>query len=141
MSQATQSPPTTGEFCWYEINTPDLEAAKKFYGDVFGWTFEEIPMDGFNYTMLHKDGMAFGGMMHMTGPQWEGVPPHWMSYIAVGSVADTVAAARTAGARIEVQKVPKTDSRHVFHGQEDPAVIDPDVECLQLKRALERSPR
>jgi uncharacterized protein len=25
---------------WYEIQVTDLEAAKTFYGEVFGWTFE-----------------------------------------------------------------------------------------------------
>ncbi len=100
MSQATQSPPTTGEFCWYEIHTPDLQAAKKFYGDVFGWTFQEVPMEGFTYTMLHKDGVPFGGMMHMTGPQWEGVPPHWMSYIAVDDVDKSAEKVKQLGGNV-----------------------------------------
>ena len=136
MSQATQSPPTTGEFCWYEINTPDLEAAKKFYGDVFGWTFEEIPMDGFNYPLLHKGGMACGGMMHMTGPQWEGVPPHWMSYIAVDDVDASAAKVKELGGGVcvEPMDIPNVGRMAV--------VNDPDGATFSLfKSASEMGPQ
>ena len=31
-------PPRPGTFVWDELHTKDLEAAKKFYGKIFGWT-------------------------------------------------------------------------------------------------------
>ncbi|MBI4576675.1 MAG: VOC family protein [Planctomycetes bacterium] len=31
--------PVNGTICHVEFNVPDLEAAKKFYGDLFGWQF------------------------------------------------------------------------------------------------------
>lgn len=37
-----------GQFAWYELVTPDVEAAKAFYGAVVGWTFEG---DGPDYTI------------------------------------------------------------------------------------------
>ena len=33
--QATQA----GAVTWFEIGTPDPEGARRFYGDLFGWTF------------------------------------------------------------------------------------------------------
>ncbi|MEV7687126.1 VOC family protein [Streptomyces bungoensis] len=29
--------------CWVDAQLPDLEAGKRFYGELFGWTFEEAP--------------------------------------------------------------------------------------------------
>jgi uncharacterized protein len=37
---------------WWEIQVPDLEQAKAFYGGVFGWTFKPF-MDG--YDGAHDD--------------------------------------------------------------------------------------
>jgi predicted enzyme related to lactoylglutathione lyase len=31
---------THGAFSWCELMTPDPEAAKRFYGTLFGWTLE-----------------------------------------------------------------------------------------------------
>jgi uncharacterized protein len=30
----------TGEFCWVELISPDVEAAARFYGDLLGWERE-----------------------------------------------------------------------------------------------------
>ena len=29
-----------GTFCWTDLGTTDVDGAKAFYGDLFGWTFE-----------------------------------------------------------------------------------------------------
>ncbi len=34
----------TGSFCWLELVTTDQDAAKKFYGNLFGWTAADMPM-------------------------------------------------------------------------------------------------
>ncbi|CAL9492990.1 Putative glyoxylase CFP32 [Streptomyces sp. enrichment culture] len=34
---------TEGTPCWADAQLPDVEAGKRFYGDLFGWTFEERP--------------------------------------------------------------------------------------------------
>jgi len=35
---------TYGAFSWCELMTPDPEAAKRFYGTLFGWTLEDMDM-------------------------------------------------------------------------------------------------
>ena len=44
---------TDGSFYWNELMTRDAEAAKKFYGGLFGWSASDAPMgpDAF-YTMF-----------------------------------------------------------------------------------------
>lgn len=41
---------------WWEIQVPDLDTAKKFYGEVFGWTFQSFDgMDGYEMAFVGED--------------------------------------------------------------------------------------
>ncbi len=82
---------THGDFSWCELMTTDVDAAKKYYTDLLGWTFEEMPMpDGVMYTVFKAGEQAVGGMMPMVKDLPPGVPPHWTAYITVDDV-DAVA--------------------------------------------------
>ena len=70
-------------FIWHDLMTPDVEAAKKFYGAVVGWTFsEEFP----DYTVLHVGKAGVGGIMK-TPPEMKSMPPVWTGYIFTPDVA------------------------------------------------------
>ena len=47
-----------GGICYLEIPAPDLDLAKKFYGEVFGWTFEDVHE---SYCFF-RDGQMGGGL-------------------------------------------------------------------------------
>jgi len=81
-----------GSFCWLELGTTDQPAAKKFYGSLFGWAAEDSPMGpGEFYTMFKLQGRDTGAAYTLRADQRaQGVPPHWMLYIAVDS-ADSAA--------------------------------------------------
>lgn len=91
-----------GTFYWNELMTRNVEAAKKFYGDTLGWTFDAMPMPGGggSYWVANVDGEPVGGMLDISGPDFQGVPESWMSYIAVDDVDARVAKATKAGARL-----------------------------------------
>lgn len=79
--------PKHGKFSWNELATPDVEKAREFYSEVLGWSWREMDMgEGTSYTIWEVDGEDVGGAMQMSGPEWEGIPPHWMSYVAVDDV-------------------------------------------------------
>jgi predicted enzyme related to lactoylglutathione lyase len=40
-----------GAWNWSELNTPDPDGAKEFYGQVFGWETANTDMNGYDYTM------------------------------------------------------------------------------------------
>ena len=40
-----------GTFCWIELGTTDVAAAKKFYGGLFGWTLTDVPMGAMPYSL------------------------------------------------------------------------------------------
>ena len=52
-----------GRHVWYELMTNAPEAAKTFYGDVVGWTTQEMPMPGGTYTLLMAGETATAGLM------------------------------------------------------------------------------
>ena len=49
MGERTSHAP--GTFSWVDLSTTDPGAAKGFYGDLFGWEFDDLPVgDGQNRT-------------------------------------------------------------------------------------------
>ena len=84
-----------GSFCWFELATTDQSGAKDFYMSLFGWSVIDSPMGPDDYySMFQIDGRPVAAGYTMRQEQREqGVPPHWMIYIAVDSADE--AARRT----------------------------------------------
>jgi len=99
MNETTKHAP--GTFCWPDLSTSDPDAAKKFYGGLFGWEANDIPMgpDGV-YTMFTLEGKEIGAV-HKPTPQQaaQGVPPHWLSYVSVASADESAAKAQKLGGK------------------------------------------
>jgi uncharacterized protein len=95
-----------GSFCWIELGTTDQNAAKSFYGSLFGWQPNDFPMGPESvYTIFQLEGRdAAAGYTLMPEMLSMGVPPHWLLYVLVESADD--AAGRVAGAGGKVLKGP-----------------------------------
>jgi predicted enzyme related to lactoylglutathione lyase len=89
-----------GNFCWNELMTRDADKAKKFYGGSIGWTFDAMPMPNGTYWVAKMGDTAVGGIFPMSGPDFEGVPEHWMAYLAVDDVDARLKKAVAAGAKV-----------------------------------------
>jgi predicted enzyme related to lactoylglutathione lyase len=89
-----------GKFVWNELNTQDVEAAKRFLGTTVGWTFEGMSMPGFTYWIIKKGDERLGGLYDMSADaRCKGAPEHWLSYIAVDDVDARYKTALISGAR------------------------------------------
>jgi predicted enzyme related to lactoylglutathione lyase len=91
--------PTAQSFIWYELMTPDTDAAKAFYRTVVGWKMQTFG-GGTDYTVLDAGDGQVGGIMALPAEAAKGgLKPCWMGYIGVDDV-DAVAAriARAGGA-------------------------------------------
>jgi predicted enzyme related to lactoylglutathione lyase len=77
--------PAANTFCWNELSTSDASACARFYTGLFGWTAETRTFGPTQYTVFKKEGHDMGGMLQMT-PEWAGIRPHWMAYVAVDDV-------------------------------------------------------
>lgn len=95
-----------GAMSWFELTTSDVNDAKSFYGEIFGWDFE--PFDGdpaAEYNVVKVDGKEFAGIMK-TPPHCEGQPPCWGACVTVEDIDVTVAKIEQNGGKIIV---PPTD--------------------------------
>ena len=91
-----------GSFCWIELGTNDASAAKKFYSELFGWSFVDNPMgpDEF-YTIFKIRGLDVAAMYTLREDQTsQGVPPHWMTYVSVASADDAAKKAASIGGKV-----------------------------------------
>ncbi|MBL1099410.1 VOC family protein [Streptomyces coffeae] len=83
--------------CWADAMLPDLEAGKRFYGELFGWTFEERATDYGLYTRALLGGKDVAGLV----PKPDGrMPTVWNIYFATRDAAATAARIREAGGRV-----------------------------------------
>jgi hypothetical protein len=92
-----------GAFIWYELNTPDPGAAKRFYDSVVGWNIAERPVaQGIDYYMIGRsDGGRAGGVALLgEDRRSKGARPAWLAYVQTADVDRTVAAMEADGARV-----------------------------------------
>ena len=60
--------------CWADLSSADLEGAKKFYSDLFGWTYGETQEQLGGYTRVYKDGKTVDeATVLATVPMWFGL--------------------------------------------------------------------
>lgn len=96
----TDSKPQVGEFCWNELMTGDTKKAQEFYSGLFGWTTQTHDMGDMTYTMFMNGDKGLGGMMQIPDDKAAHIPPHWMSYICVENLEETLKNAQTLGATV-----------------------------------------
>ena len=91
-----------GSFTWNELLTTDVGKARAFYGDLLGWTYQDMPMgEAGMYTIIKNGGQDAGGMMPLAAIEGgQELPPHWMSYIAVDDVDARTAKVEALGGRV-----------------------------------------
>lgn len=88
---------TPAPFIWYDLMTPDLKAAAKFYTGVVGWSIADSGMPGMSYSILKAGDAVIGGMMAMV----DGGPPSmWSGYIYSADVDADARRAKTFGGSI-----------------------------------------
>ncbi len=87
-----------GQFVWYELTTPDIDAARKFYTPITGWGTQQFDD---NYTMWTSGGAPFAGIFRLS-PEMraQGIPPSWMPYIEATNIDETAKQATTLGGKV-----------------------------------------
>ena len=110
-------------FVHVELSTNDVAKAKAFYGKLFDWKMEDIPMESGAYTMISVGDGTGGGMMKHPMP---GAPSMWLAYVLVDDIDAATAKARSLGAQIvkEVTEIPNVGRFSIF--------IDPTGAALAL---------
>ena len=123
-----------GMLCWADLSTPDLPAAKKFYTALFGWTTKDLSMgpDAGVYVMCEHNGQSVGALQEMSPSiADQGLPPHWLTYIAVKDVDKTSKKVHANGGKLLMDPMDVGDAGRMS------IVIDPtgaNVALWQGKR-------
>ncbi len=85
-------------FVWHDLGTKDLDGSKRFYGEVFNWTFDTNENDP--YSHISAGDQMIGGLRQMDANEPQ--PPCWLGYIGVDVVAATVASIVSAGGQVHM---------------------------------------
>jgi predicted enzyme related to lactoylglutathione lyase len=110
---------TAGQPCWADVTSPDVDAAARFYSELFGWTADKAPQpEAGGYTMFSKDG-KYTAAASPPAPGTEGIPPHWTVYLASDDVDATAGKVREAGGQV------MTDPFDVFDSGRMTIAVDP----------------
>jgi predicted enzyme related to lactoylglutathione lyase len=98
-----------GTFLWDELMTTDVDGAKSFYRELFGWTASDMDMgEAGTYTIFQRAGdVSVAGCM-ATQPGSD-IPPHWNTYLATDNVDATVEKAKELGASVYVEPTDTPD--------------------------------
>jgi predicted enzyme related to lactoylglutathione lyase len=72
-----------GALSWNELASPDIDASTRFYGGLFGWTFEEAPGMEQRYLSIKNRGATNGGIRELSPPD---APPHWLVYFGAEEI-------------------------------------------------------
>jgi predicted enzyme related to lactoylglutathione lyase len=89
-------------FVHVELNTTDVAKAKNFYGKLFDWKMEDMPMEGgAAYTLISVGEGTGGGLMKHPIP---GAPSFWLSYVLVDDVDAATKKVRGLGGTVMKDK-------------------------------------
>ena len=99
---ADYSSHTPGTFCWAELATTDQKAAVAFYGALFGWGVNDMPIGPTEtYSMFQMRGKDVGAAYTMRPEERQhGAPPHWNLYVSVANVDESAKKAESLGAKV-----------------------------------------
>ena len=121
--------PLVGKFVWYDLITDDADAARRFYGGLFGWTFETTqgPL-GDDYLLVRDDGVYIGGIVTRADPSDNIEFSRWLPYVSVADVDASADRARAAGAQVVVAPLDVRLGRVA-------AIVDPEGAAIGLARS------
>ena len=89
-----------GTLSWNELGTSDVDAAKKFYEGLFGWTYEELDIpEGGTYSIIRNGDRSNGGIRALSENE-KGMPSYWTPYFGVDSSDETSSRVGELGGRV-----------------------------------------
>jgi len=124
-------PVDPGRFVWHDLLTKDLGAAKRFYGGLFGWRFEDTKRGERPYVLARSGSTLVAGMVDVSANATTG--PQWLSYMSVADVDRSVAQVRTDGGKVLVEAANFPNARAAV-------IADPQGAPLGLAQVRQRIP-
>jgi hypothetical protein len=91
-------------FVHLELNTTDLKKAQAFYGELFGWKFDDMDMGPMGIYSTFKPESGPGGGAYSA----KDMPQGWLAYVGVDDIKAATEKAKSLGAQVfvESQEIP-----------------------------------
>ena len=91
-----------GTISWTDLATTDQDAAKAFYAGVFGWEYDDQPIDENTVYSMAKLGGRSAAAISTQQPDETaaGIPPHWNVYVTVDDVDAASAGVAESGGTV-----------------------------------------
>jgi len=103
-------------FVHVELMSTDVGKAKSFYGKLFDWELEDVPINDMTYTMIKVGEGTGGGIMKNPIPN---APSSWVAYVLVDDLKKAVEKAKTLGGTVMKDET-QVKGRGLFAIIEDP---------------------
>ena len=121
--------PLVGKSVWHDLITDDADAARRFYGGLFGWTFETTTGPrGAEYIVARDGGVYIAGIVTRADAPDGGEFSRWLPYVSVADVDSSAGRARTAGGEVAVEPLDVRLGRVAV-------IVDPEGAVLGLARS------
>jgi predicted enzyme related to lactoylglutathione lyase len=121
--------PLVGKVVWNDLVTDDLDAAREFYGELFGWEFEAASRpSGREYIVARSGDVYVAGMVAVEQRSDGEELSRWLPYVSVVDVDEAVARATRNGASVAVEPVPVALGRVA-------AIVDPEGAVIGFARS------
>jgi uncharacterized protein len=116
---------------WVDLQTTDQAAAKAFYSGLFGWFYDDQPMDAGAVYSIAKIGDGQVAAIAPQSPELKaaGAPAMWNTYLAVDSVDDATAKVGPAGGTVAMEPFDVMDAGRMSF------VLDPSGAPVALWQA------
>ncbi|MEU9452038.1 VOC family protein [Streptomyces sp. NPDC048277] len=103
MAENRASEYTEGVPCWVDVQLPDVEAGKRFYGGLFGWTFEDAGGDAVWARLAGAD------VARLARKRDGRLPTVWTVYFAAPDARELARRILAAGGQVVSDPAPVRD--------------------------------
>lgn len=90
-----------GKVVWHDLYTSDMNGSKTFYGELFGWSFQTIASDGYDYVIAMIGPRPVAGFLRpekrLSGPA------EWVQYFSVSDVDAAAARIESNGGTLTLE--------------------------------------
>jgi predicted enzyme related to lactoylglutathione lyase len=123
--------PLIGKVIWHDLVTEDIDAARRFYGGLFGWTFEDAATTGSmreDYIVARSGDLFVAGFVPVAKPVDGTRLSRWVPYMSVSDVDEAADLAVAAGGSVAVGPTDVSLGRVA-------AIVDKDGAVMGLARS------
>ena len=84
---ADNNPHLYGKIVWRDLLTDDLPGVKKFYGDLFNWTFEGDSSATTPFTLARLNGIPVAGIFYSDLKESKVDNSQWLTFISTEEIS------------------------------------------------------